>query len=189
MTSRQFVDDYLAHVTGVLRGDGSLLGLLEEAKEAFEEAGRSGGKAMFAGNGASASMASHYALDFTKQAGIPSVSFNDAPLLTAYANDYGYENWVAKAVEHHGRSHDLAVLISSSGRSQNILNAAEVCRGRDIRVVSFTGFDEANSLRALGDINFWVDSRAYNVIESVHATWLGLLCDLIIGKREYDVSG
>ena len=144
---------------------------------------------MLAGNGASASMASHFALDFTNQGRIRSMAFNDAPLVTAYGNDYGYENWVAKAVEHHADPGDLVVLISSSGRSPNMIGAARVARDRDCRIVTLTGFDPDNPLRAMGDVNLWVDSRAYNVVESVHALWLGLVCDLVIGKREYGVKG
>lgn len=183
-----FVTDYLEHVVGLL-GPSDLTDTLEAAREVMTSVRDNGSKVMLAGNGASASIASHFALDFTKQAGIPSVSFNDAPLLTAYANDFGYEHWVAKAVTHHGREGDAVILISTSGRSTNMVNAAEVSRDLGIEVLTFTGHDRANPLRELGDVNFWADSRAYNVVEGVHAIWLGLLCDLIIGKREYDVSG
>ena len=57
---------------------------------------------MFAGNGASASIANHASLDFTKQAKIKSVNFNESALITAFANDYGYENWIQKAVKYYG---------------------------------------------------------------------------------------
>jgi D-sedoheptulose 7-phosphate isomerase len=183
-----FVGDYLSHFSEVLNGEG-LRDKLSAARDAIAAVVEAEGKVMFAGNGASASIASHYAVDFTKQAKVLSVSFNDAPLLTAYANDYGYEHWVARAIGHHGRPGDLAVLISTSGRSANIVNAAEACRERGIPVMTFTGFAPDNPVLSRGDINFWAPSRAYNVVEGVHAVWLGLLCDLIIGKREYDVTG
>lgn len=183
-----FVADYLEHFHAVMCQP-DLEYWLSEAQDIFGEVREADGKLMFAGNGASASIASHYALDFTKQAGIPSVSFNDAALVTAYANDYGYERWVERAVEHHGRPSDAAVLISTSGSSPNIVNAAERCRDRGVRVITFSGFGPENPLRALGDVNLWAPSRAYNVVESVHSMWLGLLCDLIIGKREYSVAG
>ena len=185
--AESFVGSYLDHFWSTASPP-DLAEALERARVRLETLKEAGGKMMFAGNGASASMASHFALDFTKQAGIRAISFNDAPLLTAYANDYGYEHWVARAVEHHGRERDVAVLISSSGRSPNMVNAAETCRDRGVDVVTFTGFAPDNPLKSLGDINFWAESEAYNVVESTHTLWLGLLCDLIIGKREYEVK-
>ena len=144
---------------------------------------------MLAGNGASASIANHFALDFTKQARVRSISFSDSSFITAYGNDYGYENWVMKAVEHHGREGDAVILISSSGRSPNIFKAAGGAKNMGFPVVTFTGFEKDNPLKCRGDINFWVNSRSYNIIESVHAFWLAATCDLIIGKSEYSVTG
>jgi D-sedoheptulose 7-phosphate isomerase len=57
-----------------------------------------------------------------------------------------------------------------------------------VTVLTFTGFERDNPLRERGEINFWADSRAYNVVEAVHAAWLGILCDMLVGKREYPVS-
>ena len=147
--SDAFVADYLTHLQEVVDQPG-LSDALDAAREEMRRIGRSGGKVMFAGNGASASIASHYALDFTKQAGIPSIAFNDAALLTAYANDYGYERWVAQAIRHHGRKEDLAVLISTSGTSKNIVNAVRECRELGIPIVTFTGFDRDNPVFSVG---------------------------------------
>lgn len=147
-----------------------------------------GGKIILAGNGASASIASHFALDFTKQGKVKALAFNDASLITAYGNDYGYENWVKKAIEHHGCQNDMAILISSSGTSPNIVSAASEAREMGIEVVTLTGFSPDNPLKLCGDINLWADCKAYNIIESVHAFWLAATCDLLIGKSEYSVS-
>ena len=147
-----------------------------------------GSKMMLAGNGASASIASHFAVDFTKQGKVKALAFNDASLHTAYGNDYGYHNWVKKAISHHGVKGDLAILISSSGRSPNIVNAAKKAREMGIVVVTLTGFIADNPLKSLGDINLWANSRSYNIVESVHAFWLGAACDLLIGESEYGVS-
>jgi len=58
----------------------------------------------------------------------------------------------------------------------------------NINLITFTGFEHDNPLCLIGDINFWLDSKAYNIIESVHQIWLLSICDLIIGKKEYSVS-
>ena len=185
---QDFISSWLSHYREVMERP-ELAGNLVEAKRLVEEVGERDGKILFAGNGASASIASHYALDYTKQVGVRAMAFNDAAFLTAYGNDYGYENWVMRAIEHHGRPGDLAVLISTSGGSANIVNAARFCREQGIPVLAFSGFSEDNALNGFGDVRFWVDSRAYNVVEAVHSMWLGVLCDLLIGQREYGVTG
>lgn len=143
---------------------------------------------MFAGNGASASIANHASLDFTKQAKIKSVNFNESALITAFANDFGYENWIKKAIEYYGEQNDTLILISSSGQSSNVVNASKYAKQNDINLITFTGFDINNPLVMSGDINFWLDSKSYNIIEGVHQIWLLSICDLIIGKKEYSVS-
>lgn len=188
MNNIDFLDDYFKDYMNLLRED-QLFEELIAAKKLFKDTKKSGKKVMFCGNGASAAIASHVALDFTKQAGIESMAFNDAALITAFVNDFGYENWVAKAVEFYGKTGDLLVLISSSGQSKNILNAANVRKKMNISLVTFTGFGFDNPpLASLGDINFCVDSRSYNIIENIHQIWLLSICDLIIGKKEYTVS-
>jgi D-sedoheptulose 7-phosphate isomerase len=110
----------------------------------------SGRKVMFAGNGASASIANHATLDFTKQAKIKSVNFNESALITAFSNDFGYENWVQKAVEFYGQTGDTLILISSSGKSLNIVNAAQYAHNNNMNVITFTGFDLNNPLSLCG---------------------------------------
>lgn len=152
------------------------------------EVKKQGKKLIFAGNGASAGIASHAAVDFTKQGGITSVNFNEAGLITCFANDYGYENWVQKALEFYARSGDVVVLISTSGKSPNMVNAAKYARSVGFKVITFTGTTADNPLKSNGDLNFWVDSKAYNIVENTHQIWLLAVCDLIIGKAEYSVS-
>lgn len=145
-------------------------------------------KMMFAGNGASASIASHGAVDFTKQGQVRSRDFNEANLITCFSNDYGYENWMAKAVEFYGDEGDALVLVSVSGNSQNAVNAAKYAKTKGISVVTFTGSKADNPLRALGDVNFWIDSSAYNVVECTHMIWLTTVVDMLVGQAEYSVT-
>lgn len=159
-----------------------------DAKTMILKTRESGGKLMFAGNGASASIANHASLDFTKQAKIKSVNFNESALITAFSNDFGYDNWIQKAIEYYGDDKDTLILISSSGQSSNVINAAKYANHNDINVITFTGFDSNNPLSMSGDINFWLDSKSYNIIEGIHQIWLMSICDLIIGKKEYSVK-
>jgi D-sedoheptulose 7-phosphate isomerase len=146
------------------------------------------GKLMFAGNGASASIASHGAVDFTKQGRTRAVDFNEPNLITCLSNDFGYENFMAKAVEFYADDGDVLVLISVSGKSPNALAAAKYARSRGIKVVSFTGSAADNPLRALSDIDFWIGSRAYNVVEGIHMVWLTTVVDMLVGQAEYAVA-
>ena len=168
--------------------DDSVFGLLLKLKNVLETVHKNGGKTMTMGNGASASIASHISTDLSKGAGIRTVNFNDTNLITALSNDYGYENWMEKAVEIYGDSGDVAILVSSSGRSKNVIKAAGIAKRMNIKIVTFSGFMENNPLKQCGDINLWVDSKAYNIIENIHMIWLTAICDSIIGKAEYSVS-
>ena len=130
-------------------------------------------------------MASHASVDFTKQGGIRTVNFNESDLITCFANDYGFENWVAKAIEFYADKGDMVILISSSGSSQNMLNAAKTAKHLGLSIITFSGFKKDNLLEKEGEINFWVDSKAYNIIENTHLIWLLMICDMIIGDAEY----
>ena len=161
---------------------------LLEFKQHLESVHDNGGKTMIMGNGGSAAIASHVSVDFSKNANIRMLNFNEADLITCLANDYGYEHWMAKAIEIYGDPGDQVILISSSGSSANVVNAAKVSKEKDYKVITFTGFNENNPLKSSGDLNFWVDSRAYNIVEMVHHIWLLAVCDSVIGKAEYSAS-
>jgi D-sedoheptulose 7-phosphate isomerase len=145
-----------------------------------------GKKMMFGGNGASASLSEHGAVDFTKQGRVRAVTFHDPNLMTCFANDFGYDNWLAKAVEHYADDGDAVVLISVSGTSPSVVNAAKYARARGLSVVSFTGRNRDNPLAKLSDIGFWVDSNAYNVVENIHGIWVTATIDFVIGKSVYE---
>ena len=187
MNEKQFIIDVFTNYNNLLFND-QIIDNIIKVKQLLIKQNKKGNKIMFAGNGASASIASHCALDFTKQAGIRSICFNDSAFITALANDYGYEKWLEKAISFHGKSGDIAILISSSGSSQNIVHAAEYAINNNIHVITFSGFDQNNPLNQLGDIKFWVNTKAYNIIENMHQIWLLIICDLIIGKTQYSVS-
>jgi len=141
---------------------------------------------MIFGNGGSAAIASHVSVDLTKNANIRCTNYNEADLITCFANDYGYERWIEKAVDFYADQNDVLILISSSGKSKNMINACKSARNKKIsKIITFTGHDKNNPLSKLGDINFWINSKAYNFVENTHQIWLLAICDLIIGKREY----
>ena len=120
------------------------------------------GKIILAGNGGSAAMASHVAVDFTKAAKVRAINFNEADLITCFGNDYGYENWVTEAIRAYSDDNDLIILISSSGQSDNIVNAAKFSKEKNLDLITLSGFKSSNPLREIGDVNLWINSDNYN---------------------------
>jgi D-sedoheptulose 7-phosphate isomerase len=159
--------------------------LLDQSVVLIKRTREKGGKVIVVGNGGSAAMASHVTVDLTKNAGIRAINFNEADLLTCFANDFGYERWVEKALEFYADKNDLVILISSSGSSQNIVNAAKYAKANYLKLITLSGFSEQNPLKNTGDINFWVDSRGYNIVEMTHHVWLLAIVDKLIGTIEY----
>jgi D-sedoheptulose 7-phosphate isomerase len=142
----------------------------------------------FIGNGASATMASHMALDCAKNAGIRALAFNDAASLTALGNDLGFEQSFAAPLRWHARPGDLLIAISSSGRSPNILAALAAARDQGCRIVTLTGMSGENPGRRGGDLNFYVPGKTYGCVESLHQVLLHCWLDQCMGLKEWEPS-
>ena len=139
-------------------------------------------KIYIVGNGGSSSIASHVSVDFTKVAKINCSTFNNANLITCFANDYKYENWVVEAIKAYSLEQDLFILISSSGTSKNIVNAAQYCKQKKINLITLSGFKKINPLSQSGNINFHVESEEYNYIEMTHHIILLSIVDIFTKK-------
>ena len=153
---------------------------LLEIANLIEHSNNNSGKVILVGNGGSASIASHLSIDLTKAANIRSINFNESSLLTCFANDYGYENWVSNVLDFYADKNDIVILISSSGQSKNILNAAIKAKEMGLPVITLSGFLDNNPLKNQGDINLWVNSSEYNVVETVHQSWLLSIVEFLI---------
>jgi len=139
-----------------------------------------GGKIIFIGNGASASISSHMATDYWKNGGMRAVTFNDAALLTCLSNDCGYENVFGKSVEMFADEGDVLIATSSSGKSENILNGTIAARKLGAHVVTLSGFKLDNPLRSMGDFNFFVPDEDYGPVETIHLSIVHCILDSII---------
>lgn len=145
---------------------------LELLEQKISETSKAGNKVIIVGNGGSAAIASHVSVDLTKACKIRSVNFNEADLLTCYANDYGYEHWVTEALKSYADAGDFIILISSSGRSANMVNGLRYIQKHKMSYATFTGFESNSELKKQSAFNFWVNSKNYNVIEMTHHIWL-----------------
>ena len=145
-----------------------------------------GGKLMFVGNGGSATTASHMATDYNKNGNLRTLSLNDSSMLTCLANDYSFAEVFAKQVEFHARPGDLLVAISSSGKSPNILNAVQAARSLGCTILTLSGFGADNPLRGAGDMNVYLPSDFYGIVEIGHLA----LCHAILDfSMEQDGRG
>ncbi|MBL11052.1 MAG: phosphoheptose isomerase [Acidiferrobacteraceae bacterium] len=177
MTSDTFIADYFAEIyRNVCEIDQSDL---HSIIQRLKLVSNNNGKVIIIGNGGSAAIASHVSVDLTKAAGIRAINFNESSLLTCFANDYGYEDWVAMALHFYADAGDAVILISSSGTSPNMVNGARKSQSMNLHTITCTGFKNDNPLRGLGEINLWVNSANYNVVETVHQTWLLAIVDHI----------
>jgi D-sedoheptulose 7-phosphate isomerase len=149
---------------------GQLLGLLRDLRTRE-------GSLYLIGNGGSAAVASHSAIDFLNVAGLRATTLHDSSVITCMANDYGYENAFARVLATLARRGDALIAVSSSGNSQNIRNAAAAMRERGGSVITLSGFAGDNALRTLGDMNIWLDSRDYGMVEIGHQFVLHNIAD------------
>ncbi|MEG4632403.1 SIS domain-containing protein [Microcoleus sp. AR_TQ3_B6] len=125
-------------------------------------------KVIFIGNGGSAAVASHQAIDYWRNGGFPAIAFNDGALLTCISNDFGYEQVFSKPIATFAQSGDIVFAISSSGQSANILAGARQAAKMGCYVITLSAFKPDNPLRQLGDINFFVPTMAYGFAEITH---------------------
>jgi len=180
-----FLQNYLNDFSSLIKPNKDIVSKLIQVRDIFLNTSKKKGKILIFGNGGSSAIASHVSVDLTKNARIRTVNFNEADLITCFSNDYGYDRWVEKSVDFYADKNDTLVLISSSGKSKNMLNACKAAKRKKIKVISFTGHLKQNPLSRIADLSLWVHSKAYNFVENTHQVWLLTVCDLIIGKREY----
>lgn len=186
MKEKEFLNNYFSNLKDLISFKEEEISKLQATKKILVDTHNNNKKTLIFGNGGSAAIASHFSVDLTKNAKIRCVNYNESDLITCFSNDFGYEKWVEKAIEFYSDEGDALILISAGGNSQNMVNAANFAKKKKIfKIITFTGNEQDNKLSKLGDINFWVNSKAYNLIENTHQILLLSIVDLIIGKTEY----
>jgi len=174
------VQKYLKQLSSKIIPNKKVFNEIIKIKNLIIKAKKTNSRVLIFGNGGSAAIASHVSVDLTKNIKVKAMNFNEADLITCFSNDYGYEKWIEKAIEFYADKGDVIILISSSGKSKNMLNACKASRRKKIsKIITLTGNKKNNPLSKLGDVNLWVDSNIYNHIENTHQVWLLSVCDLI----------
>ena len=183
----KFLDEYFDDFKKIVNFNSDEIKIkLRNLKKIFIATKKNRKKILIFGNGGSAAIASHFSVDLTKNAKIRCTNYNEPDLITCFSNDFGYERWVEMAIKYYGNKGDVLIVISSSGKSKNMINACIAGRKKKFsKVITLTGHLVNNPVKKLGDINLWVNSKAYNYVENIHQFWLLSLVDLVIGKKNY----
>ncbi len=155
---------------------------------------KSGGQILIAGNGGSAATASHMALDLGKSTlgrdprraalRIRTIALNDpGPVITAWANDHGYERVFAEQIVTLARPGDAAVFCSVSGNSPNIVAAARAARSIGTIVIGLLG-RPGGAMRELADLALVVPSEDYQIVEDAHLAISHMVTRSLIAAME-----
>ena len=156
-----------------------------KASQAIGDCFRAKGKLLVCGNGGSASDAQHFSGELVgrflkERKGLPAISLStDTSVLTALANDYGYETVFARQVQALGKSEDILFAISTSGNSPNVLAAAETAKKKSMGVIALTGND-GGKLGKTADIHLNVSlGKTSPRTQETHITLIHILVDLL----------
>jgi len=170
--SRQIIQDYLSQVSATFAN--LPMDTIAEVVALIKTARENGMKVFTFGNGGSAATASHFASDLSKGAiskGKPRIKAfaltDNVPLLSAWANDTSYENIFAEQLENFIEPGDIAISISGSGNSPNVLNGVKIAKAKGATTIGFIGFD-GGKLKDLVDIALVVPNHNMEQVEDVH---------------------
>lgn len=157
---------------------------LAEAAHLVSETLRNGGKVLFCGNGGSAADSQHLAAELVgryrlERRALPAIALTtDTSILTAVSNDYAFEEVFARQVEALARPGDVLVLLTTSGRSRNLLRAAEAARGLGVKTIAFSGRD-GGPLAGLTDLALTVPAETSDRVQECHIALGHILCELV----------
>ena len=143
----------------------------------------------FIGNGASNTIGSHFALDFSKNLKIQSINLDSSALITAISNDFHFQYIFERYLKTFNIKNDLLIAISSSGNSKNIINGVKFFKKKG-HVISLTGINKNNNIIKTNSngINIFVNLKGYNQVECSHNIILGFIFDHLMGSHIYKVN-
>jgi len=157
---------------------------LIEAAEMIALAFTYGRKLMIFGNGGSAADAQHMAAEFVnrfviERPPLPAVALTtDTSALTSISNDYSFNEIFSKQVKAIGQEGDVALGISTSGNSPNVVEGLRAARNRQIKTIAMTG-GRGGMVKPVADLLLAVDSRTTPRIQEIHVLWIHIICDLV----------
>ena len=175
-----------AHLDTIARveADETLKAAINQAVKLIVTCFRNGGRVYFCGNGGSAADAQHLAAEFSgrfyfDRPVLPADALHcNTSYLTAVANDYGYDKVFARLISGLGREGDILVGLSTSGNSENILRAFEVCREKGVRTIALTGAS-GGKMKEIADLLINIPATDTPRIQEAHITVGHIICELV----------
>ena len=164
-----------------------LSGEIEESIKLIIGAFKRNRKILLAGNGGSASQASHIAAEFIgrykiERRGLPAIALTcDTSVITAWSNDYGYNTLFQRQIEALGQEGDIFISFSTSGNSENLIKAIESAKGKKIITISLLG-KNGGKMKGLSDLDIIVPSDNTPRIQEVHLMIMHIVCELVDEK-------
>jgi len=160
------------------------LKFIEMASRLISDCFRTGGKILLAGNGGSLCDAMHFAEELTGQfrarrKALPAIALSDPGHLTCVANDMGFENVFSRGVEAFGQPEDILILMTTSGNSQNLLNAALCAKEKNLKTIAFLG-KSGGKLSGQCDLEWIVSGFEYSDrIQEAHMAAIHIIIEMI----------
>ena len=162
----------------------SVMPLVEKAGRLCLEALKSGRKILICGNGGSAADAQHIAAELTgrfkkERQALPAIALTvDSSALTAISNDYGFDRVFSRQVEAYAKEGDILIAISTSGNSQNVINAIDAAKNLNAKVITLTG-KSGGKMKDMGDVNIVIPSNSTPRIQEMHIMAGHMICAVV----------
>lgn len=166
-----------------LQEDQKMLSVIDKTAQILVGCFQSGGRVLTCGNGGSMCDASHFAQELSgryrkDRPPLPAMAASDPAHLTCVANDFGFDQVFARAVEAWGRPGDILLPFSTSGNSLNLIAAAQTARNKNMKVVALLGRD-GGSLLPLCDLSVVVPGTTSDRIQEIHIKIVHILVELV----------
>jgi D-sedoheptulose 7-phosphate isomerase len=162
---------------------------VSRAADLIEQCLCAGNKLLVCGNGGSATDASHFATElvvrFAKdRSALPAICLaSDSGIVTAAANDYGFDEVFARQVAAFGVPGDVLICLTTSGKSKNLIRALEEAKGRGLKTIAFLGRDGGSTV-GIADLDLLVKSDSTARVQEAHQLLLHVLCEIIESRLE-----
>ena len=185
MSDIKIIDDYLDEASALMELSKTLTSTLDTAAELISQSFFDGGKLLLCGNGGSAADAQHIAAEFVGQfknprGPLPAIALTtDTSILTAIGNDFGFDLIFSRQLQAIALKGDVLICYSTSGKSQNVINAIEVAKQMDVDVIAFSSF-KAPILEGVLDLR--IPSLSTPQIQQVHLALSHVLCETVESK-------
>ena len=162
---------------------------LSKAADLIDQCLRAGNKLLVCGNGGSAADASHFATELVvrfanDRTALPAICIaSDSGILTAAANDYGFDEIFARQVAAFAQSGDVLICLTTSGKSKNLIRALEEAKARKLETIAFLGRDGGSTV-GIADLDLLVKSDSTARVQEAHQLLLHVLCEIIESRLD-----